>query len=107
MNPIALNDRDARHYVGCSEQVWRKLKVGGIVKPHPLTRSYTVRDLDLLIYGDTGENRQILSETANAGRTEAGSKSSHGRRSRGAGRVEAKGLLDTAVEATRQQSHAA
>jgi hypothetical protein len=98
MTPAALNKKDAREFLGCTERVFQRLIAAGTLRPHPLFGSFVVKDLEDLLYGNIGERRQIPSETENPGREEV----SRLRLERtGSGRTrgsKVKGLLDSAIE---------
>lgn len=41
---VALREKDARAYLGVTEYIW-KTRVKKVLKPHPVTKTYLVKDL--------------------------------------------------------------
>jgi len=107
MVPAALNDANAKKYLGCTDAKWRKLKAGGIVKAHPLFGSYLKRDLDELLYGDTEGRRAMDGEAENPRRESSLDLRQNGNGSRRTGKPQTKGLLDSAIETARGASNVA
>jgi hypothetical protein len=70
IQPVALSEKDARMFLGMTYQAFNALKRKGIVKKHPITRSYPVKDLERVL--ESGHEGEASNQKDNAaGRHEA------------------------------------